>query len=381
MPKPTLMTPRERYLETLLFGRPDRIPFAPGEPRESTLDRWLNEGLKDRTRWFEQLCEEIGLPLPDSEPRPDFGVSFRMMPTFEEKVLEHRDGHYILQDWMGNVIEISDKYDARYIRSPRDFVTRKWHKFPVESKEDFEETMAWRYHPEEPGRFPEDFQRRCRSMKTRRHVAAIHFSGPFWQLREWCGFEPLCMLFMEDPDFIREMVEFWTEFVSRTMAPILDTGVVDVVGMSEDMAYKEKSMISPAMAREFLAPAYDRWATEARQAGVEIVDMDSDGRIDGLIPVWIDSGINVCDPVEVAAGNDIHTMRNRFGKRMAYRQGVDKRCIAAGGKTIEDELRRIEPTVRDGGFIPGCDHGVPPDISWPDFKRYARLLAEMTGWL
>ena len=37
--------------------------------------------------------------------------------------------------------------------------------------------------------------------------------------------------------------------------------------------------------------------------------------------------------------------------------------------------------VRDGGYIPGCDHGVPFNISWPDFIHYARLLAELTGWL
>jgi hypothetical protein len=42
---------------------------------------------------------------------------------------------------------------------------------------------------------------------------------------------------------------------------------------------------------------------------------------------------------------------------------------------------RLEPVVRGGGYIPGCDHGVPPDVSWPDFLHYARLLAEMTGWL
>ena len=28
-----------------------------------------------------------------------------------------------------------------------------------------------------------------------------------------------------------------------------------------------------------------------------------------------------------------------------------------------------------------CDHGVPPDISWPNFVRYCRILAEMTGWM
>ena len=51
------------------------------------------------------------------------------------------------------------------------------------------------------------------------------------------------------------------------------------------------------------------------------------------------------------------------------------------GQEDSDELRRIEPVVRDGGYIPGCDHGVPSDVSWPNFVDYARLLAKMTGWL
>jgi uroporphyrinogen decarboxylase len=177
------------------------------------------------------------------------------------------------------------------------------------------------------------------------------------------------------------MIAFWTDFVSATMRRALETGSIDVIQISEDMAYKQKSMISPAMCREFLAPAWRRWIREARQAGVSIIDMDSDGKVDELIPIWIECGINVCDPIEVAAGNDICAFREEFGERMAYRQGVDKRCIAKGGNVIERELQRIEPVVRNGGFIPGCDHGVPFDIGWSDFVHYSRLLAELTGWL
>jgi uroporphyrinogen decarboxylase len=304
-----------------------------------------------------------------------------MMPTFEEKVLEHKDGHYIVQDWMGNITEISDQYDYTYIRNAIDFVTRKWHKFPVESPEDFEKNMKWRYNPDEPGRFPDDFAERVKAMRERDYVVGIRFSGPFWQLREWCGFEPLCMMFIEQPEFIKEMISFWTEFISRTMAPIIEAGVVDFIGFNEDMAYKEKAMISPAMTREFLKPAYDRWVGEARAAGVPLIDMDSDGKVDELIPIWIEAEINVCDPMEVAAGNDLNEYRRIFGRKMAYKGGVDKRCIAKGGAVIEEELARLEPVVRSGGYIPGCDHGVPPDISWPNFLHYCRLLAEMTGWL
>ena len=147
------------------------------------------------------------------------------------------------------------------------------------------------------------------------------------------------------------------------------------------MAYKAKSMISPAMTREFLLPTWKRWVDECKDAGVQILDMDSDGMVDELIPIWIEAGLNLCDPIEVAAGNDINEYRKLYGNKIAYQGGVDKRCIAKGGKIIEEELRRIEPVVKSGGFIPSCDHGVPFDISWKDFIHYSRILAEMTGWL
>jgi len=375
------MTARERYLATLLFRSPDRIPFEPGYPRESTLEAWYKQGLSRETNWFDALCEAIGIEMPPlrrSSPQPD--VMFRMNPMFEEKILEHRDGHYIVQDWMGNITEISDEYDYTYIRSAIDFVTRKWHKFPVSNRADFDE-MKKRYRADDPARYPADFENRIKIMRQRDYITRLHIPGPFWQMREWCGFEPLCILFAEDPAFIHEMVDFWTDFVSRVMRRALDAAVVDVIHISEDMAYKEKPMISPAMAREFLLPAYRRWVKEARQSGVQIVDMDSDGRIDLLIPIWIEADINVCDPVEVAAGCDIVAYRRAFGRRMAYRGGVDKRCIAKGGEAIAAEIARVAPVGRDGGYIPGCDHGVPPDISWPNFIHYSRLLAEITGWL
>ncbi|HNT35234.1 MAG TPA: uroporphyrinogen decarboxylase family protein, partial [bacterium] len=179
-----------------------------------------------------------------------------------------------------------------------------------------------------------------------------------------------------------EMVEFWTDFVSQTMAPILDNVELDQVGMSEDMAFKCHSMISPKMVREFLMPAYNCWVPQIKKSGCPIVFMDSDGYVADLIPLWIEAGINVNSPVEVAAENDIVAYRQQYGKSMAYTGGIDKRAIAKGGKVMEQELERVvPPLLEDGGFIPGCDHGVPPDISWPSFVEYSRLLAKMTGWL
>jgi uroporphyrinogen decarboxylase len=67
---------------------------------------------------------------------------------------------------------------------------------------------------------------------------------------------------------------------------------------------------------------------------------------------------------------------------MAYTGGIDKRALAAGGEALRSEvLRVVPPLLKLGGFIPGVDHGVPPDISWQNFIEYSRLLAQLTGWI
>lgn len=375
------MTPRERFRETLTFGQPDKVPLRPGWPRESTLVAWHKQGLPEERNYYEVLLETLGIDPEATQPPIDLGVSFRMIPQFEEKILEHKDGHYIVQDWMGAITEISDQYDYTYIRSARDFVTRKWHKFPVENRREWEK-MKKRYNPKSPGRYPEDFQERCRALRNRDYVLGIGINGPFWQLREWCGFEKLCMLMIDEPDFVQEMVEFWTEFVFQVLSPTLERVELDYICISEDMAYKGHSMISPKMVRRFLLPAYQRWIPQIKKSGCPIISLDSDGYIGELIPIWIEAGINCCEPVEVAAGNDIVEYRRTHGKSMAFIGGIDKRALAKGGEVMRREvLRVVPPLLKEGGFIPSCDHGVPPDISWPNYIEYARLLAELTGWL
>jgi len=374
------MNSRQRYIETLTFGNPDKIPFSPGGPRESTLKAWHTQGLPAETSFWTHLLELLGIEPEKTAPPVYLGMNFLMMPQFEETVLEHKDGHYIVQDWKGNVCEIADTFDVTYLRTARDFVTRRWIKCPVENRDDWEQ-MKSRYVVDTPGRFPADFEERCRQARERDYMLAFGFNGPFWQLREWCGFEGLCMMTIEQPELVEEMAAFWTDFCSEILDRILQRVVPDAVHLSEDMAYKAKAMISPAMTRHFCQPSYNRWVSQTRKAGVPIVDMDSDGFIGELIPIWIESGINVCDPIEVAAHNDINEFRRQFGHSIAYTGGVDKRAMAKGGDILRQELKRIEPVIRDGGYIPGCDHAVPSDISWPDFVDYSRLLAKMTGWL
>lgn len=383
------MNARQRFIATLTHQRPDRIPFMPGGGRKSTLAAWHTQGLPPEvTDYHAYLCRLIGVPAPSTAPRVEPGVDFRMRPQFEEKVLEHRPsgpssgvpGVLVVQDWKGNICEISDEFDVSYLRNAIDFVTRSWIRCPVESRADWP-GMAARYDAADPGRFPSDFAKRTQVLRERDYVSAIAISGPFWQLREWCGFEGLCMLMLDDPDFVSEMVEFWRRFVSDMLQRMFRDYVPDLITINEDMAYKEKPMVSPEMARRFLLPCWRTWGELSRAAGVPIYEVDSDGHVGLLVPVWIEGGFNCNSPLEVAAGNDVPALVAQYGRRMAWRGGVDKRKMAQGGAAIRAELARLQPAINHGGYIPGCDHGVPSDVSWPNYVDYARLLARATGWI
>ncbi|MCM8772719.1 MAG: hypothetical protein NC926_03060 [Candidatus Omnitrophica bacterium] len=376
------MEPKERYKNTLLFKEVDKVPFSPGHPRESTLKRWKNEGLPENVDWFDFICEKIGVKIEKPQkPQISLIYDFGPIPPFEEKIIERKGGHLIVQTKKGEIVEIDEKYDFSYLRSAKDFVTRKWHKFPVENLDDWD-NMKKRFNPETPERIDPEIEKKAEIIKDRDWVFGIGIPGPFWQLRDWCGFENLCIFMAENEDLVFEMANFWKDFVFKLLKKILSKIQIDYVIISEDMAYKGKSMISPNMIRKFLVPVWSQWADLLKNNGCEIIICDSDGYVGEIIPLWIESGINVTSPVEIAAGNDLIEFRKKFGKNMAYIGGIDKRKIAKGGEILKKEMDKIIPfLIKDGGYIPSCDHAVPPDISLENFIEYSRYLAKLTGWL
>jgi len=375
------MTPRQRFLATYLFGSPDKVPLDPGWPRESTLLAWHQQGLPEGVFWRDHLWQLLGLQPQPKSPVEDLGINLKLLPEFDEVLLEHKNGHLILQDFSGAVVEISDQYDFSYLRSAKDFVTRHWHSFPVKSKQDWEEKMKWRYDARDSRRYPPDFAARCTLLKNRETPFSLTIPGPFWQLRDWIGLEPLCLMMVEQPEFIDELVGFWTQFMLDVLRPVLAQVEIDFIQVNEDMAYKLHSMISPRMIRRFLMPCWARWGQAFKAAGLGVYSVDSDGYIGELIPLWIEAGFQNTWPVEVAAGNDIIAFRQKYGKSFSYGGGVDKRALAAGGAAMHAELDRLAPLIAAGGYLPTCDHGVPPDISWLNFIAYTRRLAQLTGWL
>lgn len=133
------MTKRERFVATLLFRDADRPPLAPGAGRESTLATWHTQGLPAAVGDVAEYAYRLaGGTLPWPPPDPHFPVNERMIPLFEEKVIEEREESRVVQDWKGNICEIGKQFSPRHLRNAIDFVTRRWIKCPVESRADWE---------------------------------------------------------------------------------------------------------------------------------------------------------------------------------------------------------------------------------------------------
>jgi uroporphyrinogen decarboxylase len=60
--------------------------------------------------------------------------------------------------------------------------------------------------------------------------------------------------------------------------------------------------------------------------------------------------------------------------------GIDKRVLRDGmpKKGIEEEVMKYADLVKEGGFVPFVDHGVPPDVPFDHFTYYVELIREIS---
>ena len=358
------MTSRERFLETMLFGTPDRIPYRFGGPRQSTLEAWYKQGLPKDIDFYRLLGVDHWEGLP---------ISLGPIPAFEEVVLEETEHHKIWIDNLG-----AKRIDHKVLPTPG-FVTRKWLEFPVKDRRDFLE-MTKRYDPNTPGRYPADWEEQKPRWQHRSFVLGLTLQSMFWRVRDWVGFEGLCMMCCDAPSLVHEMMEYVADFTIAALDRGLSEVDVDYVYFNEDMAYKTASMISPAMVKTFMWPRYRKLVRFLRDKGVSVLIMDCDGHIGELIPVWLDVGINAVSPVEIAANNDPVVYRKKYGKNLGMLGGIDKRELRFDKTRVRKEVietHQVPWLIEQGGYIPGVDHGVPPDVPVRNFLYMCELIKEI----
>jgi len=350
------MTTRERFIAAFTGGKPDRLPNVEFGYWEETLTLWHEQGLPAHIGTdaaAEKYLHLDGLTIFSEVP-----IRNGLFPSFERRVISDEGGRMIIQDEEGNLCEIRPGHSTmpRYIQ------------FGLRTREDWERLKRERLDPTAEGRFGDLSAVMSRAREEGRPVF-FHAGSLYGWLRNWMGVEELSYALMTERAWVEEMMDHLTELTLSLISRIPPGVQVDLAWWWEDMCYNRGPLMSPRMFGEMLVPRYRQITQALRTHGVEINLLDCDGRINALVPGWLEGGITCMFPLE-AAHTDAFTLRKDFGERVLLLGAVDKLALIAGKESIDREIERLIPLVRSGRYIPCVDHRVPADVSYANYLYY-----------
>jgi uroporphyrinogen decarboxylase len=322
------LNPRERFITTLTFGSPDRIPYRDEEVRRETLDRWHGEGMpKDR-----DLMELFDLDRWEKVP-----LNLGMLPQFEGR-----------------------------LRSRRGF-----------------EKLKASYDPFDESRYPEDWAKRVERWSTRDYPLGIDVWPGFFRPLNVTGpstLRELIVLMYREPELVAEMTEFIANFSIQTISRALSELDIDYAVVREPIADNNGPIISPTSFERFVIPAYRKIVEVLHDHSIDLIIFSAFGNVRKLIPLCLKAGINGlrCSGTK-SSGVDYVSLRRKYGRELFLIGGLDVETLSRGKETIRKEIASKVPyLIESGGYVPTVDNRVRDNVSFQNYAFYRTLIRGMS---
>jgi uroporphyrinogen decarboxylase len=383
---------RDRYLATMRFEPCPRTPRWELGFWSAAIKRWYDEGLPGTQQairakegygtWVtgngqanigaqsEDRDRDVMAYFSMDEGAAAIDINYNVCPQYEAVVLEEND-HYTIRRGGDGVVrkDLRERYGGSM---------PEWIDYPVHNRQEWERFKVDRYQPNLQDRVPEDWGAQLEAHRQREYPLCLGSgtTGYFGTVRHFLGLERTLLTFYDDPAWMHEMMDYLADFYVTLYDQVLSQVKVDYAVHWEDMCYVAGPLISPRMFAEFMLGPYKRLTGLLRDHGVGVIMVDTDGDCRKLIPLFLEGGVTALYPFEVQSHMDVSEIRREY-PRLGMQGGIDKKALAAGREAIDRELEARVPVVLSGGYIPHVDHGVPPDISWDNFRYYRRKLDAM----
>lgn len=323
------MDPRQRFLETMRRGAPDRPPLFEEGIREGVLEAWQEQGLPAGAALGDLFAydrrEEIDLEtLPDL----DFPALAR-----------RKDGLQVLRRHLEDSAE---------------------------------------------KRMPKNWKRHLKRWNKRSHVLMLLAHWGFFEsigIQDARTFTEAIYLLADQPDFVAEAMMIQGEFAARLAERLLQHVHIDAAIFSEPIGGNHGALVSPSTYRQFALPSYRPILDVLHRYGVETTIWRTYANTRRLLPAAVEAGMNCLWAVETnPQAMDYLSIRKEFGSDLRLIGGIDLDVLREGPEAIRGEVERlIPPLLAQGGYVPLADGRVRPDMPFQNYTCYRSLLGELVG--
>ncbi len=364
------MTHQERFHAIMNYQPVDRMPVYYFGTWRETKERWRNEGLLD----VAAAARSGGPQLPEMDPDWEDGmwdlyglVNPNPISTAPAAILDETDTHRVIRTPLGAVHRESKSGSSipAHLEEALAPTRESWERFCR-----FLDVDA-------PGRVGEEWDATIERLNESDRVIPFLAGSLFGWPREWLGIEAWSYLAFDDPVLFEDIIATLTEHYITLYRPVLEAVRFDFAYFFEDCCSSTGPLLSPPIYTKYYDKYYRRLIDFYHEMGVPLVLLDSDGKTDALIPLWMDSGVDILFPIEVGTWQtDPVVLRSRFGQDLRMMGGIDKHVIPRGESAIREHLEHRLALVEEGGYIPIPDHRIPPDCSLDDFRKYLDIFSE-----
>jgi hypothetical protein len=384
------MNNRQRAMAILHYENYDRMPVVHFGFWQETLDKWAEEGhitAAEARTWTDGNLTDAAVTAKigfDFNWYNCFHPQTRLRPRIQTRVLEelpdggrkilNEDGAIVLQkdDATGIPSEIDHILKDRAAWE-KEFLPRLQFSQGRVLEEYVNAVTAWL-------RFDQgglDYLRRG----DWENPYGLHCGSLYGVIRNWLGLVGSAYMLVDDEPLFDEIIDTVGELCYRCTKATLESGAkFDFAHFWEDISFKSGPLINPAVFRAKVGPHYKRITDLVHSYGLDIVSLDSDGKIDALIPVWFDNGVNTMFPIEVGTwGSNIAPWREKYGRELRGVGGMNKKVFAWDYAAIDAEVERLKRLVDLGGYIPCPDHRIPPDGKWENVQYYCERMRKVFG--
>jgi len=383
------MTSRERVINAIERKPIDRIPRYDSF-WDTTIAEFQKQGMPPLPPM--PMADADGMQKPAGNPVGDYfnfdidsmhlDISMRL-PT---KVLEDDGERYIVQDRFGWTAQ---KYKGR--SSSMHFLDHV-----TKTREDWNRLKTgMTLDPAAPSRLDsESYYIHLNPYPSWKGASAIYEAfrkrnkylmftcyGPYECTWRHYGYEATLMDLIAEPEWMEEIFSVTVDLIISILEYAISLGMKpDGLFMVEDMGEMRSTLFSPEIYRSLLFPYYRKLADFLHGNSIHFL-MHSCGKIDSLIPLFIEEGLDVLQPLQANTGLDIVKLKQQYGKDITFFGNIGVEAFTMGESAIKEELFRKIPAAKEGyGYIYHSDHSIPPNVTYNTYKHCMELLSTLGNY-